>query len=280
MTTRQATTETSATGSSIRVGFRTGSVAVSRLRFIRQVGATDVFIDHSSTDEEPQEFLDKAAEKDRLVIDGDVIPTTKQPDEAEACIEVVKQPLRNLWAADIPILGYQWNPRGLVPVRTRTDQPVRGAAKATEFDLKALDTPFERADTVERGYTEAEFWANYERFVEEVVPVAEEAGVRMALHPVDPPGIEQMGEDIPALIRRFGERDQTVFVHFRDVVGTVPEFHKTFVARGTSTSATRCGRSLRSASRGPSSPTTSPRWKTTPRGATAATPTRQATSAG
>ena len=82
MTTREATTETSATGSSIRVGFRTGSVAASRLRFIRQVGATDVFID------------------------GDVIPTTKQPDEAEARIEVVKQLLRNLGAANIPILGY------------------------------------------------------------------------------------------------------------------------------------------------------------------------------
>ena len=108
MTTREATTETSATGSSIRVGFRTGSVAASRLRFIRQVGATDVFID------------------------GDVIPTTKQPDEAEARIEVVKQPLRNLWAADIPILGYQWNPRGLVPMRTRTDRPVRGLITAIE----------------------------------------------------------------------------------------------------------------------------------------------------
>ena len=53
MTTREATAETSVAGSSVRVRFRTGSVAASRLRFIRQVGATDVFIDHSSTDEEP-----------------------------------------------------------------------------------------------------------------------------------------------------------------------------------------------------------------------------------
>jgi len=190
-------------------------------------------------------------------------------DEADARIEVVKELLRNLGDADIPILGYQWNPRGLVPMRTRTDRQIRGAAKATEFDLEALDAPFERAETVEREYTEEEFWTNYERFVEAVVPVAEDAGVRMALHPVDPPGIEQMGgiprlfrdvdaferamdvvpsyyhglklclgcfsqigEDIPALIRRFGERDQIVFVHFRDVVGTVPRFHETFVDEG------------------------------------------------
>ena len=209
-----------------------------------------------------------------------MIPTTKQPDEAEARIEVVKQLLRNLGAANIPILGYQWNPRGLVPVRTRTDRPVRGEAKATEFGLEALDAPFERADTVEREYTEAEFWANYERFVEEVVPVAEEAGVRMALHPVDPPGIEQMGEDIPALIRRFGERDQTVFAHFRDVVGTVPEFHETFVDEGNFDEYDAMRALSAVGFEGAVPPTTSPRWKTTPRGATAATPTRQATSAG
>jgi mannonate dehydratase len=34
------------------------------------------------------------------------------------------------------------------------------------------------------------------------------------------------------VIRRFGERDDIVFVHFRDVVGSVPRFHETFVDRG------------------------------------------------
>jgi mannonate dehydratase len=268
---------------------------------MRQLGVTDVFVDHSSTDEEPSEFLDNTTEEDMLVVDGDVIPSEEElieakqrvedaglnfagihslpysmygpimlgTEEADERIEVVKQLLRNLGEADIPILGYQWNPRGLVPMRTRTDRPIRGGAEATEFDLDELENPFERADTVEREYTEGEFWENYERFAEEVVPVAEEAGVRMALHPVDPPGIEQLGgiprlfrnveaferamgivpsyyhglklclgcfsqigEDIPALIRKFGEQDQIVFVHFRDVVGTVPEFHETFVDEG------------------------------------------------
>lgn len=291
----------SAEKSTIRVGFRTGSISESRLRFIRQLGVTDVFIDHSSTDEEPGEFLDESTDEDRLIIDGDVIPTVEElnaareriedaglrfagihslpyslygpimlgTDEADERLELIKQLLRNLGEADIPILGYQWNPRGLVPMRTRSDRPIRGDAKATEFDIEALNAPFEIVESVEREYTEAEFWTNYERFVETVIPVAEEAGVCMALHPVDPPGFEQLGgiprlfrdvgaferamdivpsdyhglklclgcfsqlgEDIPALIRRFGERDQIVFVHFRDVVGTVPKFHETFVDEG------------------------------------------------
>jgi len=293
--------EESAAGSGIRVGFRTGSIAQSRLRFIRQLGVTDVFLDHSSTDEEPGEFLDEGTGKDRIIIDGDVIPTTEElvaarervedaglrfagihsvpyslygpimlgTDKGDERIELVKQFIRNLGEADIPILGYQWNPRGLVPMRTRMDRPIRGGAAATEFDIETLEAPFETVDSVEREYTEAEFWRNYERFVKAVVPVAEEAGVRMALHPVDPPGFEQLGgiprlfrdveaferamdiipsdhhglklclgcfsqlgEDIPALIHRFGERDQIVFVHFRDVVGTVPAFHETFVDEG------------------------------------------------
>lgn len=42
----------------------------------------------------------------------------------------------------------------------------------------------------------------------------------------------QMGEDVIDVIGRFGERDQIVFVHFRDVVGAVPIFHETFVDDG------------------------------------------------
>lgn len=301
MASQSTTREDLAKNQSIRVGFRTASISESRLRFIRQLGVTDVFLDHSSVDEEPEEFLDNTVEEDRLIIDGEVIPTTEEliearerveaaglrlagihslphslygpimlgTDEADRRIDLVAQLLQNLGEADIPILGYQWNPRGLVPMRTRSDRPIRGGAEATEFDLDDLENPFEVADAVDREYTEAEFWTNYEQFVEAVVPVAEEAGVRMALHPVDPPGIEQMGgiprlfrnveaferameivpsryhglklclgcfsqlgEDIRELIRRFGERDQIVFVHFRDVEGTVPSFHETFVDEG------------------------------------------------
>jgi mannonate dehydratase len=47
----------------------------------------------------------------------------------------------------------------------------------------------------------------------------------------------QLGEDAAKVIHHFGEREDIVFVHFRDVVGTVPGFHETFVDEGNFDSA-------------------------------------------
>lgn len=61
--------------SSIRVGVRTRSISKARLRFLRQLGVDGVYLEHSSVDEEPNEFIDNTSEHDTIVIDGDVIPT-------------------------------------------------------------------------------------------------------------------------------------------------------------------------------------------------------------
>ncbi|ELZ32826.1 mannonate dehydratase [Halogeometricum pallidum JCM 14848] len=283
----------------VRVGVRTRSLSTDRLRFIRQLGATDVFVDHADTEEEPDEFNDREG-TDTIAVGRDSIPTAAELEAVKARIEgeglrftgVQSLPyslygdvmfdregaddaldrittlVRNLGSAGVPILGYQWNPRGVVPMRTAPVE-LRGGAVGTAFDLDEIENPDELAPGLDRAYTEAEFWENYERFLETVLPVAEEAGVRLALHPVDPPVLEslggiprlfrnvenferamelvpsdnhglklclgcfsQMGEDVEAVLRRFGERDQIVFVHFRDVAGTVPAFHETFVDEG------------------------------------------------
>ncbi|OVE85846.1 mannonate dehydratase [Natronolimnobius baerhuensis] len=287
------------TDPSIRVGVRTRSLAEPRLQYIRQLGATDIFIDHADTDEEPDEFNDRDAGA-TLAVGRDEIPTVdaleaaKERTEAaglsltgiqslpyslygdimfgrdgrEEALTQITTLIRNLGEADIPILGYQWNPRGVVPMRTGTVD-LRGDAQGTAFDYDLLEAPDELAPGLDREYTEAEFWDNYEEFLETVLPVAEEAGVEMALHPVDPPVLEsmcgiprlcrsveaferamglvksenhslklclgcfsQMGEDVTEVLRTFGEHDQIGFIHFRDVVGTVPKFHETFVDEG------------------------------------------------
>ncbi len=49
-----------------------------------------------------------------------------------------------------------------------------------------------------RVYTEQEIWENYEYFIKKVVPVAEEAGVRIGIHPDDPP--QRMLAGVPRCI--------------------------------------------------------------------------------
>lgn len=283
----------------IRVGVRTRSLARTRLRYIRQLGATDVFVDHADIDEEPDEFNDRQASVTLDVGPGQ-IPTVEALEEAKAhiteanltfagihslphslygdimfgretrneALDQITTLIENLGAADIPILGYQWNPRGVVPMRTG-DVELRGGAAGTAFDYELVEGADDLAPGLDREYTEDEFWANFEWFLERVIPVAEDAGVDLALHPVDPPVLEsmcgiprlcrsvenfkramdlvpsdnhglklclgcfsQMGEDVNAVVRTFAERDEIVFIHFRDVVGTVPEFHETFVDEG------------------------------------------------
>ena len=283
----------------IRVGVRTRSLARPRLRYIRQLGATDIFIDHSDIDEEPDEFNDREASV-TLEVGPGAIPTVEALERAkehvhaaeltltgihslphslygdimfgrenrEDALQQIITLIENLGAADIPILGYQWNPRGVVPMRTAPVE-LRGGAIGTGFDYDELEDPDELAPGLEREYTEEEFWDNFEWFLEHVLPVAEAAGVDLALHPVDPPVIEtmcgiprlcrnvesferamelvpsdnhglklclgcfsQMGEDVHQVLRTFADRDEIVFVHFRDVAGTVPRFHETFVDEG------------------------------------------------
>ena len=68
----------------IRVGVRTRSLSEPRLNYIRQLGATDVFIDHADTDEEPDEFNDLSQE---VAVGRDEIPTVSELEAARERIE-------------------------------------------------------------------------------------------------------------------------------------------------------------------------------------------------
>jgi mannonate dehydratase len=149
--------------------------------------------------------------------------------------------------------------------RTRTDLPERGGALVSGFRL---------SDAESMGLTDAgevsedAIRQNYQRFLREVLPTAEEAGVQMALHPDDPPvsplrGIGRIftggagfrwamslsdspahkitfcqgslgaaGEDLPALAREFGMAGRIAFLHFRDITGTATDFRETFHDNG------------------------------------------------
>ncbi|RDI70130.1 mannonate dehydratase [Halopelagius longus] len=169
-----------------------------------------------------------------------------------------KRYLRNLGELGVPVVAYDWM-AGKRWARTSTALPIRGDALTTAYD----DELMAGAPQQEIAPVDAEqLWDALEHFLNEVVPVAEEAGVKLALHPDDPPidgirGVDRivtspenydrvmgmydseyngitfcqgnfaaMGVDIPETIRRFGDRIN--FVHFRDVEGDARKFVETW----------------------------------------------------
>lgn len=95
-------------------------------------------------------------------------------------IEFFRNFLRDLGKAGIDATTYAWHTGGTYQTGTAT---TRGC-QTRQFRLEAaLAGP----DRYGRRYTDDEMWANYEYFIRRVLPVAEEAGVRLQLHPNDPP---------------------------------------------------------------------------------------------
>ena len=142
----------------------------------------------------------------------------------------------------------------------------RGGVHLTTFDAERIHG--EMDDKPAGEVSAEEVWSRIAYFYERIVPVAEQAGVRLATHPDDPPmtyyrGVHQAlvgfeglkrlvdlvpspynglllclgcmqeaGEDVPAVIRHFGERNKIFYVHFRNVAGAVPRYREVFPNEG------------------------------------------------
>ena len=182
----------------------------------------------------------------------------------EAEYEWLSTMITNMGALGIPVLcynfmaHYNW-------LRTSTTLPGRGGALVTAYDNAVM----QNAPLTEHGIvTEERLWQNFETFLNRILPVAEKAKVKLALHPDDPPlspirGIGRiirsveafqrvldmaeseyngltlcqgnftlMTDDLPATIRHFGNQKRIHFVHFRDVKGTPQHFVETFHEEG------------------------------------------------
>lgn len=193
-------------------------------------------------------------------------------------LEHVLTLIRNMGRLGIEVLCYNWM---AVVSWSRTSPALlgRGGATVTGFDLGVWDD----ADPAPGApVSEEQLWETLAWFLERAVPVAEEAGVKLALHPDDPPlsplrgigriicsldaydrvfelapspangmtmcqgNVALMTDDLPAAIRRFGAAGRIHFVHFRDVRGTPERFVETFVDEGP-TDMAACIRAYREA---------------------------------
>lgn len=121
-------------------------------------------------------------------------------------IEEYKTFLRNLAQAGIFYTTYAHMGNGIWSSARET---TRGGAPARAFDLdkdpagqwdgKVFRAPLSHG----RKFSKEELWENYTYFIKQVVPVAEELGMRIGIHPDDPPVPELAG--VPRCI--FGNFD-------------------------------------------------------------------------
>ena len=120
-------------------------------------------------------------------------------------IEEYKQYLRNLGKAGIDYTTYAHMGNG---IWRSPQETTRGGAPASAFHLATakghwMDKVFEPPLTHGRKFSKDEIWENYAYFIKQVAPVAEEQGIRIGIHPDDPPMPELGG--VPRCI--FGNFD-------------------------------------------------------------------------
>ena len=105
-------------------------------------------------------------------------------------IEEYKSYLRNLGKAGITYTTYAHMGNG---IWSTVPEPTRGGAMARAFDLAKADKGFWNGKefhlplTHGRVYSKEEIWENYTYFIKAVAPVAEQEGIRIGIHPDDPP---------------------------------------------------------------------------------------------
>ncbi|MEM7032887.1 MAG: mannonate dehydratase [Chloroflexota bacterium] len=203
--------------------------------------------------------------------------------ERDKQISHLKEIIRNLGKLGIPTMGYCFTVAG---TWGRTEGTyARGEAKSVGFE-NPPQTPipggmvwnmiydtdrFKKADPQDTvpSVSETEIWARLAYFLDEVMPVAEEANVNLAFHPDDPPlpklrntsrlvyhgdhfqkvldlkpsranliefcigtVTEMPDTDVYETVERYSRSGKLGYVHFRNVQGKAPHYHEMFIDDG------------------------------------------------
>jgi len=169
------------------------------LQLAAQVGATDIVLTYPGPDLKSLLTAKKLVESCglRLTHLERKIPHLKfvhnLPGRDEQ-IDNFKNLIRNMAEVGMEVLCYNWMPDEDWQ-RTSCEVLERGGARVTEFNLAHVGRNVTDADGRPPTPTPADkLWENLEYFLNQVIPVAEDAGIKLALHPDDPPLPELQGQ--------------------------------------------------------------------------------------
>lgn len=205
-------------------------------------------------------------------------------------IENYQATIRAVARAGVPVLGLHFMPNSVWT--TDRNGTTRGGATARQFDMSIVEANIDNLEllrsfmptTLGRAssmplfgkdgpfISEDQMWDNYTYFMKAVLPVAEQEGLKLALHPDDPPvpmlgGVARLfykpdnfkkaydlvgrsdawsldlclgccsempggKANVTEMIEYFAPKGRISYIHFRDVQGTVPNFTECFIGDG------------------------------------------------
>jgi mannonate dehydratase len=245
------------------------------IRRLKQIGISHVFGMLPPGWSGPWKESELRAAMERLKANGLAVINVMHPTASsivlgregrDADIAVFQESLRVAGACGLPNVEYNFYVDRLI--EGYYEEEGRGGAGVTGYDYSRVkDLPAKPEIGVHHA---EEIWTNLAYFLKAVIPVAERAGVRMALHPNDPVaqvshgsdqimanlkgwkrlitivdspsnGItfdcgvtREMGEDPVEVCGYFASRDRINHMHFRNVIVDQPydKYHEVFIDQG------------------------------------------------
>ena len=241
-----------------------------------QIGSTNAVDNHRNT------FDDYVAIRKRMesyglnlvACEGGFLANPKYHDlvfggpNRDAIIDGLASEITDMGRAGIPIFGYHWMPASVWRSESVT---IRAGTDATAWDSNSPNQSAIQDISIADHYDVSieNMWSCLEYWIKAITPVAETAGIRLGIHPDDPPVPQLAGiprllgsfesfkrligivdspsnaiefcqgtfsemecEDIYEMIEYFAERQKVLYVHFRNVSGTVPKFNEEFINTG------------------------------------------------
>jgi mannonate dehydratase len=248
-----------------------------QLLFLKQMGIQYVYVlfrDQHTDYDSVMSFVERLRKYQLIPTDAGNRTIYKNPaihlglPDRDEGIERFNNFSRILAKAGIPITYMTWEPNGVLTSKYAVGEHTRDAvARIVDVDQLAKE-PYSHG----RLFTKEEMWENFQYFLDRALPVCEEIGMKIALHPNDPPvqclkGINNliisaedykkafaMAKESPYLgmklcvgcwleggaqfgniledIKYFVEHDKVLSVHFRNVSSCVPKFEETLMEDG------------------------------------------------